>query len=283
MPDASLLRLTAERLSPCELAFATMAEGEGWELWREAVATDRVAELHAAVAAGTPEHGPIPAACAAVSLVGDLTWLLVAVGTAAILRERRCPDLGPANVLLHRSEDGTYDRLAVDAPRVAVLPDDPGADDADAVVLADLDELHDWFAEHLAECLRPLVTGVRAQAKLGPPALWGGVADAVCIEGMWAACGEDETLGPAEAAWRETAAMVEALAAREPAVRTRPAAVHVVAPTGPVLRVRRGVCCLWYRTPEAIAEPDPAARKCSNCPLRNHAEQVAAWERELAS
>jgi hypothetical protein len=242
------LAATAARLAEAGSAVALRldARDAGWVAW------DRLASDELLTAAYAAERAAIdpgdPAACAAASLGFGLGWLAIAIPTAAIVRERRCPDFAPANLLVRSNPEQLFEAVGLRRPRLAVLPDDPAAGHRDAIVLADLEQLRRWFAERAVACLEPVLAAVARLRRIGLPALWGSVGDSVCAEALWAQASPEESL-----------ALVEALAPLAPRMRTRPTFAE---PDG----MRRGTCCLYYRTAEARAA-EPGEQACGGCPL----------------
>lgn len=69
---------------------------------------------------------------------------MVSRTAAAIALHQRCPDPRPAGVAMHLRPDGWFDQFAFRRPTMAVLGDDPAADQPGALVVPDPAALRAW-------------------------------------------------------------------------------------------------------------------------------------------
>lgn len=175
-----------------------------------------------------------------------LGWYAEGVASAAVpafVTERRVPDLSPANLSLHRNDEHWVDRTAVHGVAMAVLPDDPAAGAPDVTVVDDLDALRRHLSGALLTHLGPVVEAVRQRVRLGLRVRWGLVADS--IAGAFLDVGR--ATGDQLAARDEADAF---LAVAAPTLRARPTWVPLDHGGQCHIFMRRGACCLAYKTPE---------------------------------
>ncbi|ONH37766.1 MULTISPECIES: ferric iron reductase [Protofrankia] len=208
---------------------------------------------------------------------------------AAYMLHSRVPDVCAAGMSLHAAPGGWFDVTAFHSDRVTVLADDPAlsaatppaVDDrrhtplagrraaaatdlatgptADRAIdmVADRDVLRQRLAAALVGHFEPLVTALRARARLGPSALWGMVAGQ---------CGRtfllterttrDPDIGRAEAD--------AFFALASPPMRARPAWFEFVHRGRRQTAMRRGSCCLAHRM---------SSQYCTTCPFTPDSER----------
>ena len=134
--------------------------------------------------AGSRQRGCTAAGSNAVGASFLTSWLagvIVAPLTRAIIRERRAWSVAAGDLLVHHHPEGWFDGIAVCVPKVVMLPGDQDSKHGDAVVAADLGALHGWAARELAATLATILGAIRRRARLGQPAMWGGVADSAAF------------------------------------------------------------------------------------------------------
>jgi ferric iron reductase protein FhuF len=217
-----------------------------------------------------------PDTVSASFLASWLGGVIVEPVTRAIILERRAWSVAASDLLVHPHPEGWFDGLAVRTPTVWMLPGDPDAGHPEAVVMEDAAHLRRTVAAELATTLALIFGDVRRRARLGSPAMWGGVADgagaAAVVDAV--ARGDDPVT-----AFEEAMTLVRDIAAHAPVPRVRPSLVPVAWSGGIGHEMVRGTCCLWYRTQ---ADPDPSGEGyCSSCPRRDPQEQRRRWARWL--
>lgn len=209
-------------------------------------------------------------------LASWLSGIVVDTVAAAVLRERRAWPLNLDGRLVHRHADGWFDGLAVVAPIVFVLPDDPAAGHPDAVLLDDEVALRRRFVAEAVAALTPLFAAVWARAPYGVRGMWGAVADGIAGGALRQARRRDED---GDAAFAAAMTLVDALAAETPLLRVRPSLVTVEWSGGTGHGSRKGTCCLWYKAQEARDPRDDGY--CTSCPRRDRDHQRARWARSF--
>jgi hypothetical protein len=170
--------------------------------------------------------------------------------------------------------------VAVVVPRLAVLPDDPAAAHPDAEVVPDLSRLRRWFAQRAVATLDPLLSAVREVGRYPLRNLWGAVADDLCGSAVWAVRESVGDLARTEAAWAETQALLDDVAALAPHLKVRPRPFPVSWSRGTALFQVRGTCCLYFRTPEA-GQRSEEERYCGSCPFREDGQRHRMWADRL--
>jgi hypothetical protein len=150
-------------------------------------------------------------------LVGSLAAVVVAEGWGW--------RLAPEGLALHRHPDGWFDGMAV-------RPGSP----------------QPFRADDTVALLDPVFGHIRRHAAFGRAGMWGGVADAIADRVLRRA---EQEHRPIDDAWAQATALTDAIAARQPLLRSRPWLEGSV--------VVAGTCCLYYK----IASDD---RYCGTCP-----------------
>lgn len=242
---------------------------DGWVVLAEAIADETV--IGQWLADIRDRNGGLEAVAASF-LASWLAGVVVGPLTVAIIRERRAWSVAAPDLLVHRHEDGWFDGLAIRGARVVVLPGDPESRHPDAVVVDDLGALRSTVAAELASTLGLAFGAIRRQGHLGPPAMWGAMADAA----GFAAVADATARGRDPAtAFEEALALVDAVADFVRLPRVRPSLVQVPWSGGRGYEIARGTCCLWYRTQ---VDPDPAGEGfCDSCPRRDPDDQRRRW------
>jgi hypothetical protein len=129
-------------------------------------------------------------------------------------------------------------------------------------------------ADGLVAVLGPAFATLDRVTAIRTPLMWGALADAIMSEVVEDALARDASVADAVA---EGAALVEAIDAAVSLPRVRPVVVAVSGRHA----VRRGTCCLWYRTQPSA---DPCGEGfCDDCPRRDPADQRQRWARIAGS
>ena len=210
------------------------------------------------------EHGPGNRAYTGTSLLRDCLWRLLVPAVAALLAERRLPDLRANNVGLRFGEAGFTEGLAFAGPRFFALPEDPEAGHPDAVVLPSEEHLLGEIRRALSEThLGVLVPALRAlRVRRGTRALWRAGAD-VCAEAF---------VFVGRGLGREAEGVELAEKALDGAGRlSAPVNYRVLRYPGGCEATRvRNTCCLYYKV---------AGRTCFTCPRKTDEERARQLQR----
>ncbi len=193
------------------------------------------------------------------TLLRDYLWRSLSTAVAALLTERRLPDLRTSNVALRFDGSGFVEGLAFLEPRFFALPDDPEAAHPDAAVVpsedALLGELRGTLSETHLPAVVPALRGLRVRR--GTRALQRAVSD-VCAEALMFV-GRD--LGRED----EGCALAESLLSA-PSPLQAPANYYVLEYPGGTERTRiRHTCCLYYKVGDGC---------CFTCPRKTDEERV---------
>lgn len=254
--EATLERLRA--LDPWSVAEVGRPEGDAWYALDDMVADGH---LDAWLASLVTEHGG-RRDVAGTYLGSWLAATLVEVPMAAILTERRLPDLR-AGLWLHRHQEGWFDRVAFASCSLTVVAGDADADHPHTTVVADRASVWDRYALTLVEVLSPLLWALRQRVPYGMRGLWGAVADDVAGRALRIA---RLTGGDGWGDWSEARVILDRIAVYQDHLRTRPSPFPVTWSGGDTLFQVKGTCCLYYKTQEA---PDPRGEGyCTSCPFR---------------
>lgn len=192
---------------------------------------------------------------------------------AAVLTERRAWPMESGALSIHRDNGGWFDGLAVRRPSLLVLPDDPAAGAADVCVVEDVAALHERVAAGLVGVLRPLFALLRGPARVGAPAMWGGVADAIAATALAQARHRSHD---GAAAWHEADRLIDAVQRAAPAVRARPTVERVKWSGGLAHFAVRGTCCLYFKISGCARDPRGESY-CTSCPFRDAADRRQRW------
>lgn len=185
-------------------------------------------------------------------------WRALLPAVAAMLTERRLPDLRAENVALRFGESGFAEDLAFLGPRFAVLPDDPEAGHPDAVVLPSEEGMLDLLSDTLAGTHLPaIVPALRdLRVRRGTRVLWRAAGD-VCAEafmyvGQWMGL-EEQALGFGEKLLSGPSL-------------PGPTNYYLFEHTGGSKMTRvRNTCCLYYKL---------GTGACFTCPRTTHEERL---------
>lgn len=249
--------------------------GPGWVAWDRLSGDDDLLDAWFARILGGAAAGR--ADVAGSFLVIAATGTLVDVAATVLLAEQRAFSLGAADLAVHRDPAGFCDGLAVISPAVVVLPGDPAAAHPDAQVSGSPAELTRQVGAALADVLEPVFGAIRRRAPFGRPGMWGAVADQVgLIASRLARFG-----GVGHGCWPRSVELLDAVAARAPALRSRPHPLSVPFESGTRLFSIRGTCCLLYKVSPG-ADRTTGAGYCATCPLLRpevQATLLAGWAR----
>jgi hypothetical protein len=200
-------------------------EGDGWVAVSDLIADDTViagwiGDLRTRVTQGRGDvAGSYLSSWLGGLLVGSLAAVVVAEGSGW--------SLAPEGLAIRRHPDGWFDGCAV-RPQA----------------------LRQFDADEVVALLTPLFSRVRRHAAFGRAGMWGAVADAIADRAVRRAEHEG---GDVDQAWAGAMDLIDAIAARQPLLRSRPRLEGrtVVAST----------CCLYFK----ISGDDGY---CSTCPRR---------------
>lgn len=154
---------------------AGQPDGTGWVLLADLLTDQTVLDGNRGVA------------CA--SMAGDLSRASFEPVVDAVMGQRRAWHLDADALAVHRSTNGRCDGLAVLSPTVRVLPDDPRADDRDAVVLDDVETLRATVADETVALLTQVFDAFRIRGSVGVRGMWGTVADQLGSLSIWRSSG----------------------------------------------------------------------------------------------
>lgn len=193
------------------------------------------------------------------SLLRGYLWRMLTPAVAALLVERRLPDLSAENVALRFGESGFAEDAAFIGLRFFVLPDDPEAGHPDAEVLLSEEALLDSMRAALSEthlpAIVPTLRGLRVRR--GRRVLWRATAD-VCAEAFLFV---GRGLGREE----EACDLAEKFLAA-PSPLSAPTNFRVLEYPGGSERTRvRHTCCLYYKLGNGC---------CFTCPRKTDEERV---------
>lgn len=214
---------------------------------------------------------------AGANLAAYLGGVVAEPVAAAVLTLGRGWPAHPTQLAAHRHPDGWFDALAVRGGPVWVLPDDPLRDQPGVTVVADPGALRTEVAGGLVDLLHQIFTMIRAQTRLGWPAMWGALGDVIACAAVDRARegGTDAT-----AAWRDAHLLLDAIALRAPQIRTRRTLASVAWSGGTARFGVRGTCCLYYKVSGEPPDRDGEAF-CTRCPLRDAADRCRRWTASL--
>jgi hypothetical protein len=226
---------------------------------------------------------PLPRDVAASYLASWIDSCVLGPAATLLVLEGVLPDVTPDNLWLRRhATDRWYDRISYERPAFRCTADHAAAGHPDAAVVADRAELVAALADAAVALLTPLFAAVRARASYGLRGMWGSLADDLAGTLTWITRRSDGDATEQRLVWRATEEILDAVAARAPLLRVRPTVVDVEWSAGCTLFSRRGTCCLYYKTPDALLHAE-ADRYCTSCPLRDPDEQREQWVRWLES
>jgi hypothetical protein len=196
------------------------------------------------------------------------TWLVATPAVAALLVDRRLPDVGADNLSVAPGLWSDPAPVALRRGRFWCLPGDPAADHPDATVLPDVRALVLELNAMLRERHLPaLIETVAVRSRRPRRALWRGATDQLV--------GSFTRAGAALGCEDDALALARIAGDGEPPMRTRVRIERFELADRPpqTLHLREG-CCLYYRV-------DSRPPNCSNCPLVDDAERVALLAAEL--
>jgi ferric iron reductase protein FhuF len=217
--------------------------------------TDLLEELMSRIERGC---GAENRAYSGTGLLRGYLWRALLPAVAALLAERRLPDLRAENVALRFGEGGFAEDLAFVGPRFAALPDDPEAAHPDAVVLPSEDDLLAWLGGALAQTHLPALVPVLRDLRVrrGTRVLWRAAAD-VCAEAF---------MYVGQGMGREERALLLGEKLLSGPALPGPANYYLLEHAGGSETTRvRNACCLYYKV---------AVAACFTCPRTTHEERL---------
>ncbi len=236
-----------------------VAAGEGWTAPEDLAAPEALSALLGRTAADlTP--GALRPDVAATLAAQNVAWVLALPAVAALVADRRVPELAPGRAAL-RIGAGALPEEAALGGGVHVLAGDPLAGADDARVVAGEDELVDALWHGLEALLAPLLAALAERTGRPERALWRMVHDVVAN----AAVAVGEAAGARPRAWALWARAAERAPVR---LRGRARPAEVVLSSGartPLLL--RGGCCLYWRA--------DGGSTCPGCPLTPETQRAA--------
>lgn len=269
VPATTPLADTAHRLQPIHhtFAFALESSGSGWSALAD-VTDARVRGWLDQLTETTGGHRNVAASYLVLGLTGCVATPLMA---AFLLHRRGLPVDGPhASVRLDGSR---FDLLALPSGDVDVLPGDPAAAGAGAVVV-DEHALASRVARRLHAVMAPVIEAVRRHAPYGERPMWSSVADRLAGPAVLAA-----NLGGSHAhhGWQQTQSIIDHLASLGASIHRRPRLLEVPWSGGSAVSTVKGTCCLKYL--ECGLRPRDAAERphdyCGGCPYVSDDVRVA--------
>ncbi len=204
------------------------------------------------------QYGTSNRAFSGTALLRNVLWRTLTPAVAALLTERRLPDLDAKNTALRFGEHGFAEGLAFGEPRFLTLTGNRGAEHPEAVVLPSEDAMLARTCRALAEgYLADLIPALRGlRVRRGTRALWSVAAD-VCAEAFMFV---GQELGRGE----EARALAEKMLAAPPL--SAPTNYFVFEYDGGSMLTRvRNTCCLYYKLGEGA---------CFTCPRTSDEERA---------
>ena len=282
-PSAAALTVARLDRSSGWRRFAVRADGPGWvgldRRLADGAAMDAWVESERCATAGG--HRDLAGALIVYRVAGHLAELTV----GCLVDQHRALALTPAAVALRFGDAARLDEMAVTAPAVALLPDDPVAGDPGTDVVPSVDALRAVAADGLVATFGPLADAVRARAPFGLRGMWGTLADHLAEVALRRA---RERGRDVDAAWDEADRLLDEVAGRVPSSWTRPRRQVVPTAAGPQAVVTKGTCCLIYKAGASPTDRGAAARlvasaACTSCPLRSEDDRARRFEAYLDS
>jgi hypothetical protein len=220
-------------------------DGEWWPLTDITAlpAGDWYADLLAGAAKGRRD-------VAAAYLASYFTEVIVGPTASAVLHDGAVWPVQPDTFHVHRHVEGWYDGTAVVADRLWMDDDHPGSDGLLGAV-----------AEGIVAIARPWFDAVRRLGPYGRFGMWGSLADGI---GSAATQPYRTDAAAARTAFARAQLLLDAIAAREPALRVRPPLRTVTWSGGEACASAQGTCCLYYKVHDPA---DGEHAYCTGCPL----------------
>jgi hypothetical protein len=237
---------------------AGMPTGDGWVSVDDLVTDPTLVEgwLEQLLDGEANGHRDVAASYLAAWLAGS-----IAEPVAAALHLHQCAwPVIPGNLAVHRHPDGWFDGLAVAGTELRRV-------DGDIAVLRQA------VADELVALLSPIFETVRRWAPYGTSGMWGSLADGIAADAVQRARSEGRD---GRAAWIEAGLLIDALAARVPQLRVRPALCDVPWSGGEAHLSVRGTCCLYYKVSGQPRDPFGESY-CTTCPLRDDGDRRRRW------
>ncbi|WP_205741038.1 (2Fe-2S)-binding protein [Haloactinopolyspora alba] len=247
--------------------------GTGSTAWvpasRAAETVDLVGER---IRAGRTGHGTVLAT--AMAHAQGLSYAVAGPSVAGALAAEVAVDIDPERLWLGFGRGGFCERVAAEPWQLASAR--PG-------------EFEDRVAEQIVGVLEPAFENVHRVSRIGRRVIWSALPDSVAAVALTASLagaggGGASPAGDLCGAWRAAAALIDAVAARVPAMSARPRPVTFTFGDGETSGtwMVRGGCCFMYRLGASTGY-------CVTCPvldedgrrqrLREWAGESSLWRR----
>lgn len=236
-------------------------QGDGWHALADLCAPG-APYLEAQIAATEARLRTRAPAVVGSAIVQGYQWPILAFAVACYGRDRRVPDLRPANTLVHFHSEGYADGIALRHGAFAALPADAAAAHPDARVVPDLAALRDTLRAEVEGHLGAAIARLCERLGCKPRALWLNVSDGLAGTLAWLLPSFDKAV-PLAAAEAEVSGL---LGVAGSPLHTRQAGLFAL-----TYRERtqiyhnRATCCYWYKT--------EGGEYCSTCPHRTPADR----------
>ncbi|MCA9880730.1 MAG: hypothetical protein KC442_23195, partial [Thermomicrobiales bacterium] len=171
---------------------------------------------------------------------GNLVYAMASVTVGPYVVDRRVPLLDLADLRVMVGEWGTPVALVLPGTRFWCLPDDPAANHADAVPVADASTLRRLLRDHLVQVCAPLIAALRPRARIGARALWIAAAEAcagILIDALPSGTSEAEAQDALQAL----------VGAPDTPLRARPEIIMLTSGTSQQLSLLGNDCCVNFR------------------------------------
>jgi hypothetical protein len=204
-------------------------------------------------------------------LGGGIVYAVAGAAVGAFARDRRVPDLSPANVWLRFAEWGSPNAVAFSDDRFVGLPDDPAAGLTTIETVPTVEALRDLLREDLIATFAPFITLLRSRARIGARSLWQGAAES-CGHAI---IGAVPLTSAGDEHWlREE--ITALLCQPDSPLRAKPDLALIEANGRRRLFLIGSTCCENFKR--------PGEGYCNNCPHRQREERLDAlreWVAEL--
>jgi FhuF-like iron-sulfur protein len=201
------------------------------------------------------------------SYLGSFVWLLASMSVGPYFVARRVPVLELETLHVAISAAGSPEAIILPDTRFWCLPEDAAADHADALPVADHQDLGSLLRDKLVQFCGSLISALRPRARIGARALWICAAES-CAGILIDALPRDSTVAAAEVALRTFIG--------QPGIplRARPEVIMLRSGEKQRLALLGSDCCVNFRI--------PGEDYCSTCPHRPREERIDVLQTWLA-